>query len=71
MEKSARITGKSRDTAAATFKRKYLNGASIRSIAKAAGRSYGFVHRVLIESGVSMRERGGYMKKQRAGKKKG
>ena len=62
MKKSERVTGKRRNSAADVFKRKYQGGASIRSIAQAAGRSYGFVHRVLVESGISMRGRGGYMK---------
>jgi hypothetical protein len=36
-----------------------LPGSSIRSIAADTGRSYGFVHRVLTESGATLRGRGG------------
>ncbi|MBN9620404.1 MAG: transcriptional regulator, partial [Actinobacteria bacterium] len=34
-------------------------GASIRSLAAEHGRSYGFVHRLLVESGTTLRGRGG------------
>jgi transposase len=37
----------------------YLGGVSIRQISREVGRSYGFVHRALIDSGVTLRERGG------------
>lgn len=59
MKKSARITGKPRNIAAEQFGKKYRKGVSIRTIAQQSGRSYGFVHRVLVESGVQMREHGG------------
>ena len=59
MKKGARITGATRDRLAATLKAKYEKGASIRSLAEGLGRSYGFVHRVLNESGVQLRGRGG------------
>lgn len=36
----------------------YTRGESIRALAAATGRSYGFVHRVLCESGVHLRPRG-------------
>ncbi|MBA8823867.1 putative transcriptional regulator [Saccharopolyspora lacisalsi] len=38
---------------------RYADGASIRRLAESTGRSYGFVHRVLTESGVPLRGRGG------------
>ena|SRR5215475_7562210 len=47
------------DRLALELKRKYEKGASIRALAEATGRSYGFVHRVLSESGVTLRGRGG------------
>ncbi|ONI71180.1 transcriptional regulator [Actinosynnema sp. ALI-1.44] len=43
----------------ADLKKKYEKGASIRALAKLTGRSYGFVHRILAESGVQLRARGG------------
>jgi hypothetical protein len=44
---------------AADLAKKYGRAASIRSLAEQTGRSYGFVHRILTESGVSLRGRGG------------
>ncbi|MGZ4616500.1 MAG: helix-turn-helix domain-containing protein, partial [Actinomycetes bacterium] len=44
---------------AADLKRRYTSGASIRDLASETGRSYGFVHRMLSESGVALRGRGG------------
>jgi predicted transcriptional regulator len=59
LKKGARITGNSRDKLASDLKKKYEKGASIRALAESTGRSYGFVHRVLSESGVQLRGRGG------------
>ncbi|MEU4804528.1 helix-turn-helix domain-containing protein [Actinosynnema sp. NPDC050436] len=59
LKKGARITGATRDKLAADLKKKYEKGASIRALAESTGRSYGFVHRVLSESGVQLRGRGG------------
>jgi Helix-turn-helix domain len=59
LKKGIRITGTARDKLAADLKKKYEKGASIRALAEATGRSYGFVHRVLSESGVTLRGRGG------------
>jgi hypothetical protein len=55
VKKGARITGATRDRLAADLKKKYEKGASIRSLAEATGRSYGFVRRVLSEAGVPLR----------------
>jgi hypothetical protein len=38
---------------------RYQAGESIRSLAASEGRSYGFIHRLLTESGTVMRGRGG------------
>ena len=57
--RGARITGAQREKLAAQYVKKYESGQSIRQIADKAGRSYGFVHRVLVESGVALRGRGG------------
>lgn len=57
--KGIRITGQRRDSLAADLKSRYEGGASIRSLAQSTGRSYGFIHRILNESGASLRGRGG------------
>lgn len=67
LKKGARITGNHRSKLASDLKRKYEKGASIRVLAESTGRSYGFVHRVLCESGVQLRGRGGAT---RGGKKR-
>ena len=59
LKKGARITGGDRSKLAADLKRKYATGTSIRELAAETGRSYGFVHRMLSESGVTLRGRGG------------
>jgi hypothetical protein len=59
LKKGARITGGDRTKLAADLKRKYATGTSIRALAAETGRSYGFVHRMLSESGVALRGRGG------------
>lgn len=59
LKKGARITGAHRTKLASDLKRKYEKGASIRVLAASTGRSYGFVHRVLCESGAQLRGRGG------------
>jgi hypothetical protein len=59
LKKGARITGGDRNKLAADLKRKYASGRSIRELAGETGRSYGFVHRMLNEAGVSLRGRGG------------
>lgn len=57
--KGQRITGDARVKMAADLKKKYEKGASIRALAEVTDRSYGFVHRILSESGVVLRGRGG------------
>ncbi|MET8438900.1 helix-turn-helix domain-containing protein [Streptomyces sp900116325] len=59
VDKGKRITGTARETLAGDLKKEYEGGASIRAIADAHGRSYGFVHRILSEAGVTLRGRGG------------
>lgn len=59
LTKGARITGDQRSSLGAAFGQRYAGGESIRSIAQDTGRSYGFVHGVLKESGASLRGRGG------------
>jgi hypothetical protein len=59
LKKGSRVTGSERDRLAADLRRKYDDGESIRALASATGRSYGFVHRILSESGRQLRGRGG------------
>ena len=59
LRKGSRVTGGDRDKLAADLKRKYEAGQSIRLLAETSGRSYGFVHRILSESGATLRGRGG------------
>jgi hypothetical protein len=59
LKKGSRVTGGERDRLAADLRRKYDGGESIRALAQSTGRSYGFVHRILSESGASLRGRGG------------
>ncbi|MFN8156621.1 MAG: helix-turn-helix domain-containing protein [Candidatus Nanopelagicales bacterium] len=59
LSKGRRVSGSERDKLAVDLKKKYAAGASIRDLAEQTGRSYGFVHRVLSESGVTLRGRGG------------
>jgi hypothetical protein len=55
LKKGTRVTGTDRTKLAADLKKRYEAGESIRSLAAATGRSYGFVQRILAESGVSLR----------------
>ena len=66
LKKGSRVVGGERDRLAADLKRKYDGGESIRTLAQSTGRSYGFVHRMLSESGVSLRGRGGATRGRRA-----
>lgn len=59
LKKGARITGTERTKLAVELRKQYAKGRSIRELAETHGRSYGFVHRVLSESGVALRRRGG------------
>ena len=57
--KGARITGSDRARLADEVCQKYQNGESIRNLAAETGRSYGFVHGLLVDSSVPLRGRGG------------
>lgn len=58
-EKGSRVTGLAREAATETAIQNYRDGKSIRQVAETFGRSYGFVHRLLLESGTVLRGRGG------------
>ena len=59
LKKGTRVTGADRAKLAADLKKRYDSGESIRALAATTGRSYGFVHRILTENGVTLRGRGG------------
>ena len=67
LKKGSRVTGPDRAAMAADLKRRYDAGESIRALALATGRSYGFVHRILTEQGVTLRGRGGSTRPRAAG----
>ncbi|MGI5161987.1 helix-turn-helix domain-containing protein [Microbispora sp. CA-102843] len=62
LRKHQRVTGPAREALKAELKRRYASGESIRELSVATGRSYGFVHRLLEESGALLRPRGGARK---------
>jgi len=64
-KKGSRITGTDRDKLGSQLVKKYEKGVSIRALAEEAGRSYGFIHQVLSESGVTLRGRGGARAKKK------
>ncbi len=59
LKKGTRVTGSDRNRLATDLKTRYDSGESIRALANATGRSYGFIHRILTETGVTLRGRGG------------
>jgi Helix-turn-helix domain len=59
LKKGTRVTGVDRSKLATLLGKRYDGGESIRSLAASTGRSYGFVHRILTETGVTLRGRGG------------
>jgi hypothetical protein len=63
LRKGTRVAGTDRSELAAQLKRRYDSGESIRMLAAATGRSYGFVHRLLSEAGAELRGRGGATRK--------
>lgn len=62
----AKIKGAQRERVTKLIKQQYARGRSIRHIASSIGRSYGFVHGVLTESGTPLRTRGGDTRSPRA-----
>jgi predicted transcriptional regulator len=59
LKKGTRVTGADRAKLATLLRKRYDNGESIRDLADSTGRSYGFVHRILTETGGTLRGRGG------------
>src|ERR1700759_529673 len=70
LKKGARITGSERTKLATDLRKAYDKGKSIRELADSHGRSYGFVHRVLSESGVTLRGRGGATRTKAQGRER-
>jgi len=64
LKKGSRVTGGDRNKMAGDLKKRYEAGESIRLLAESSGRSYGFVHRILNESGATLRGRGGATRKK-------
>ena len=64
LKKGSRVTGGDRESLSSQLKKKYEGGSSIRALAEEHGRSYGFVHRILSESGAALRGRGGATRKK-------
>ncbi len=69
LKKGTRVVGADRAKLAADLRKRYDAGESIRSLAASTGRSYGFVHRILTENGVSLRGRGGATRGKAKGKR--
>ena len=66
LRKGTRVTGSERARMATDLKSRYDAGESIRALALATGRSYGFIHRMLTEQGVALRGRGGSTRPRQA-----
>jgi hypothetical protein len=54
-----RKSKKTRDQLLHELRSAYESGASIRNLVASTGRSYGSVHSMLLESGTTLRARGG------------
>jgi hypothetical protein len=63
LKRGTRVTGADRSKLAADLSKRYGAGESIRTLATSTGRSYGFIHRILTETGVALRGRGGAPRK--------
>jgi Helix-turn-helix domain len=59
LKKGTRVTGDDRSKLATVLRKRYDSGESIRDLAASTGRSYGFIHRILTETGAELRGRGG------------
>ncbi len=59
MKRTVQKSKKTREQLLHELRNAYESGASIRSLVASTGRSYGSVHSMLLESGTTMRGRGG------------
>ncbi len=55
---TGRIEGEARAQLGADLAAQYEQGTSIRGLVESSGRSYGFIHQLLTEAGVTLRPRG-------------
>lgn len=60
IKKWARVTGTDRERMKRAAKASYEKGHSVRQIAEETGRSYGAIHRLLLDAGVTFRPRGNH-----------
>jgi hypothetical protein len=66
MVKNKRLVGGEREKAISRAVKLYEKGKPVRAIATELDRSYGWVHRVLIDSGVTLRARGGNQRNKKS-----
>jgi hypothetical protein len=59
LKSAARKPAKTRDQLMRELRNAYEGGASIRTLVATTGRSYGSIHSMLLESGTTLRGRGG------------
>ncbi|MFJ8966981.1 helix-turn-helix domain-containing protein [Lentzea sp. NPDC102401] len=59
LKKGKQIRGSDRTKLRKDLQAKYEKGASVRALAENIGRSYGFVYKLLTETNVRLRPRGG------------
>ena len=59
LKKGTRVTGADRDKLASDLKKRYTPVKASALWLLRPARSYGFIHRILSESGVTLRGRGG------------
>jgi len=59
MKRTVQKSKKTRDQLVHELRNAYESGASIRTLVATTGRSYGSIHSMLLESGTTMRSRGG------------
>ena len=57
--RATRVVGEARQQLTRELVARYDAGESVRELAASTERSYGFVHRILVEAGVTLRGRGG------------
>jgi hypothetical protein len=66
MARNPNLRDDERTHVAAELAEMYAAGATIRSLVARTGRSYGVVHTLLLEAGVTLRDRGGRLRKAAA-----
>lgn len=63
MPRQPNLTGNQRTRIADRARALYEEGASVRSVARHIGYSYGTAHTLLLEAGTTLRDRGGHNRK--------